>query len=266
MGGAERWIDSDCVFKVRTSWPEVPLSPYKERIILCDEMGDLHALLAAYSDSIEFVDTRNLVEASRELQDCPAHAVILNTVSSNNLESVIRQARIEIPDTPIIGCSLPPRIDHASVAGATKRLTKPVRQIDLEGTIESINPAAKRILIVDDNPDVLLLFKRMLITYDNTVDVMMATNGAEALQEMRTQLPDLVLLDIIMPVMDGWQVLEQQQQDEAIKNIPVVVMSAEDVVEQTKSDVLMTTMGTGLSVSQVLHCSVQLSKLLFEPS
>jgi len=266
VGGAERWLDSDWVFKERTSRPQVPQSPYKERIVLCDETGDLHALFAAYSDSIEFVDTRNLSEASHELQDCPAHAVILNTVSPDNLALVIEQARVEIPDTLIIGCSLPPRVDHAYTAGATKRLTKPVRQVDLEETIQSINPSAKRILIVDDNPDVLQLFKRMLIIYNNTVEVTMASNGGEALHEMRTHPPDLVLLDIVMPVMDGWQVLEQQRQDEAIKNIPIVVMSAEDVIEQTKSDVLMTTMGTGLSVSQVLHCSVQLSKLLFESS
>ncbi|MBN1995128.1 MAG: hybrid sensor histidine kinase/response regulator [Anaerolineae bacterium] len=263
--GPARWVDDDWVFRERTSWPKVSPSPYKQRVVLCDETGDLYPLFTTYADDIEFVDAQNLSQTRQELQECPAHAVILNSISPNHLKIMVEQARQEIPDTPIIGCSLPPRADHALKSGAIGRLIKPVRQSNLEEAIQKIDSPVKRVLVVDDAPDVVQLFSRMLHIYDDTLEIITAADGKEALHQLRAHLPDLVLLDIILPDVDGWQVLANKAQDEAIKDIPVIVVSAEDLVEQTKSEVLLATMGAGLSVSQVLRCSLQLSELLFEP-
>jgi CheY-like chemotaxis protein/anti-sigma regulatory factor (Ser/Thr protein kinase) len=265
VAGAGRWIDDDWVFRERTSWPNLPKLPYKQRVILCDETDNLYALFTAYFDDIEFVDTDDLAQVEQELQHSPAHAVILNTISPRNLELMVEQARSEISDTPIIGCSLPPRVDHAVAAGATGRLIKPVRQADLEAMMETVGPVS-RVLVVDDNPDILQLFRRMLHIYDDTLEILTASSGEAALNELHLRQPDLMLLDIVLPDLDGWQVLEHIKKDGAIKNMPVIVVSAEDILEQTMSDVLLATMGQGLSINQVLRCSLQLSKLLLEPS
>ncbi|MBN1217909.1 MAG: hybrid sensor histidine kinase/response regulator [Anaerolineae bacterium] len=260
-----RWIDNDWVFRERTAWPKVPTLPYKQRVVLCDETGNLHALFAGYGDEIEFIDTKNLAQASEAVQDFPAHAVILNSEPAANLALMIDQARQQIPDTPVIGCSLPIRVDHTLKTGAIGRLIKPVRQADLEEVLQTIETPVKRVLVVDDNPDVLQLFKRMLHIYNEAWEVVLAANGEEALQQLHTHPPDLVLLDIILPDVNGWQILEQKERDEATRDIPVIVVSAEDLVEQATSDLLVASMGEGLSVNQVMRCSLQLSKLLFEP-
>jgi len=56
-----------------------------------------------------------------------------------------------------------------------------------------------------------------------------AANGREALAYLRThENPDLILLDLMMPVMDGWEFRREQQRDAAIANVPVIVLSALD--------------------------------------
>jgi signal transduction histidine kinase/CheY-like chemotaxis protein len=264
--GPERWVSEDWVFLERAGWPNVPKLPYKRRVLICDDTEVLYPIFTHYSDEIEFVDTRNLAQASQEAHRCPAHAVILNTTSPRQLESLLAQARSEIPDTPIIGCAVPPRIDYALNAGAVAHLIKPIRQADLEKVLRAIDAPVSRALVVDDNTDVLELFVRMLSIHDKTLHVTTAASGPAALAELRNRPPDLVFLDIVMPGMDGWQVLEHKGRDKTAKDIPVVIISAEDSAEQIgTSEVLLATMGRGLSANQILSCSLQLSKLLLEP-
>jgi signal transduction histidine kinase/CheY-like chemotaxis protein len=264
--GPERWVSEDWVFLERADWPSLPKLPYKRRVLICDDAGVLYPQFSRYSDEIEFVDTRNLAETSQEARRCPAHAVIVNTTSPRQLEALLAKARSEIPDTPIIGCAVPPRIDYALDAGAIAHLIKPIRQADLEKVLRAIDSPVKRVLVVDDDPDVLELFVRMLSIYDKTLQIATAASGPDALVELRNRPPDLVFLDIVMPAMDGWQVLEHKGRDKVAKDIPVVIISAEDSAEQIgTSEVLLASMGKGLSTNQILCCSLQLSKLLLEP-
>jgi DNA-binding response OmpR family regulator len=66
-----------------------------------------------------------------------------------------------------------------------------------------------KILIVDDEPDILLMLRMSL--EDEGHDVVMAADGQMALDRMAEHRPDLVLLDVMMPVLDGWGVLEQRR-------------------------------------------------------
>jgi CheY-like chemotaxis protein len=259
-------VSEDWVWLERTSWPKVPKLPYQERLVICDETSNLFSLLTHYSDEIEFVDTKSLSQAIQELKNCPAHAVILNTASPNKLEPLVERARQEIPDTPIIGCSLPPQVDYALDVGAVDYLVKPITRAGLEEAIQKVDTPVQRVLVVDDNPDIRQLFTRMLSIYDDTLEIVTASSGEEALNELSSRPPDLVLLDIMLPDIDGWQILEYKGQNEAIRNIPVIVISTQSPAEQSMtSDVLLATIGQGLSVSKLLRCSLQFSKLLLTP-
>lgn len=85
------------------------------------------------------------------------------------------------------------------------------------------------LLVVDDNELNRDLLSRRLIQQGHKVS--MATNGREALEKMRTQLFDLILLDIMMPEMDGYQVLEAMKADEQLRHVPVIVISAVEEIE-----------------------------------
>jgi CheY-like chemotaxis protein len=80
------------------------------------------------------------------------------------------------------------------------------------------------ILIVDDDPAIRDVVTDILEMSDYHVKT--ARNGAEALDEVRVDRPAAVLLDLMMPVMDGWEFLRQYRCDEPVMPIPVVIMSA----------------------------------------
>ena len=259
-------IREDWVWVERTSRAKLPGLPSRPRVVICDETGDLYPALTRYSDDVEFVDVRSLAQVTRELQECPAHAVVLNAVSPDNLWPLVERAGPEMPDTPVIGCAVPPQMERAWKVGAVNYLIKPVTRPVLEEAIRAVGKPVRRVLVVDDDPDVLQLFTRMLQTCDGTLEVMTASSGEQALAELRGSLPDLVLLDIIMPEVNGWQVLAAKSQDDAIKDIPVILVSAQNPREQPlASRALLVTMGEGLSLSKVLRCSLELSALLLQP-
>lgn len=82
----------------------------------------------------------------------------------------------------------------------------------------------KRVLIVDDNTDLRALF-RAILTFGG-YDVVEAENGRAGVSAARATRPDLVLMDIAMPVMDGWEAVRRLKADEDTRTIPVCALSA----------------------------------------
>jgi two-component system sensor histidine kinase/response regulator len=91
-----------------------------------------------------------------------------------------------------------------------------------------INNMIQTILVVDDTPDNLRLLVGMLT--DKGYKVRPAPNGARALATVQKELPDLILLDIMMPEMDGYEVCRQLKADERTRDVPVIFISALDEV------------------------------------
>jgi len=240
----------------------------KPRVIICDGTGSLYPEFVRCSNEneIELVDTRDLAQAAREFQRCPAHAIVLNTPVSDDLWSLVETACREAPDTAIIACSVPRPAKRAVDAGALGHLIKPVTRADLEKAIQALGKPVRRVLVVDDDPDVLQLFTRMLHACDDALEIVTAASGEQALEELRRMSPDLMLLDIVMPDVDGWRVLELMSQDEEIGNVPTFFVSAQDPADQSPvSKFLLATMDDGLSLSNLLRCSLEISTLLLKP-
>ncbi len=86
-----------------------------------------------------------------------------------------------------------------------------------------MDPPRKKILIVDDEELVLLTHKRHVTRAG--FDVALAHSGPEALQKIRDEVPDLVLLDIIMPQMSGFEVCRRLRADERTRHIPIIMVT-----------------------------------------
>ena len=80
------------------------------------------------------------------------------------------------------------------------------------------------VLIVEDDPDIREFMELLLA--DAGYDTMTAENGSRALERMRARRPCLVLLDLAMPVMDGWEFRERQLADPELAKVPVVCITA----------------------------------------
>jgi len=82
----------------------------------------------------------------------------------------------------------------------------------------------KHIVCIEDEPEMIDLIR--LILGRRGFDVHGAPGGKEGLKMMREILPDLVLLDLMMPEMDGWQVYQQMKADESMRSFPVIIVTA----------------------------------------
>lgn len=92
-----------------------------------------------------------------------------------------------------------------------------------------------KILIVDDEPEIRFLTRKMLEKAG--YEVMEAGNGEEGLRLLKKEKPDLILLDVMMPGLKGWEVCGRIKADERLRNIPVAmftVRTAEDDIEKSR--------------------------------
>jgi len=116
-------------------------------------------------------------------------------------------------------------------------LTKPVdspeliqalaRQgLDIDSLVQE-----KTILLVDDEPVILEMHARIIQVQFPACRVLRAQNGREALDIIRLELPELILLDLMMPELDGFGVLEAMRTDEITRNIPVIVLTGQVLTE-----------------------------------
>lgn len=86
-----------------------------------------------------------------------------------------------------------------------------------------------RILVAEDNPDNLLTMKAVLKDHYN---VSIAVNGEEVLQKVYIEKPDLILLDIGLPKIDGYQILSKLKEDQQTKSIPIIAVTARAMREE----------------------------------
>ena len=81
-----------------------------------------------------------------------------------------------------------------------------------------------RVLIVDDDPDMVMVLGMLMKV--NGITALKAFGGVEGLEKARTDKPDVILLDIMMPDMDGYEVMKELRSDKTTKGIPVVFLTA----------------------------------------
>ena len=93
-----------------------------------------------------------------------------------------------------------------------------------ERTREQEGAAMQRILIVDDEPNIVLALE--LLMKKEGYEVYTAGDGERALQSAREFHPDLILLDIMMPIVDGYEVCQKIRADDALKDISIIMLTA----------------------------------------
>jgi CheY-like chemotaxis protein len=226
----------------------------------------LQRLFSRYLDGFEVCPVQNMDQAIQELNRSPAQALIVNTPSLK--QGPISMERIDdLPfGTPAVACWVPGEDEVAQRLGVVRYLVKPVTQDMLFSALEELGDGIENVLLVDDTREVLQLFARMLSSAEEGYRVLRATDGEQALDLLRKRQPDVMLLDLIMPGIDGLQVLEEKSQDPSIREIPVIVVSSRDPAgEAIVSDRLTVTRSGGLSVRRLL-AGIQAVSQVMSPS
>jgi CheY-like chemotaxis protein len=127
---------------------------------------------------------------------------------------------------PVIRCPLPAADELAARLGVADYLVKPISRETLLAAIDRIEPSPRTILVVDDDRPFARLLTRMLSSGPRRYEVRTAADGRDGLAKMEATAPDLVLLDLSMPGLDGAGVLERMRADPRLAATPVIMLSA----------------------------------------
>ena len=135
----------------------------------------------------------------------------------------------ETKDIPVIMQTVLDERNFAYALGASSYLKKPVHRNALAEALQAltINTAGHEVLIVDD--DEAANQRLMAMLHRDGWNCRMALNGVEAMKALAEHVPDLVLIDLIMPEMDGYAFIREVRKNPELDALPLVVMTAEDV-------------------------------------
>jgi signal transduction histidine kinase/CheY-like chemotaxis protein len=260
---AQRWVTPYHQPEVAPRRSKAPPPVVRPRFVLLDRGDALERMFNRQFDDVEIENVDDLDGAIAALARLPSQALVINRATTGI--SAVRVREIErIPyDTPVMVCRVAGDDTAARRLGVGAYLLKPVSRDRLLKSLSALGGGIHTVLVVDDDIEVLQLFARILQSSGKDYVVLRARDGRQALEILRERRPDVVLMDLVMPVMDGFQVLREKQQDESIRDIPVIVLSSKDPTgAPIVSESLTVARKGGLSTREMLVCVRALSEIL----
>ena len=250
-------------YRLRTRPSRAPAPEFAPRFVLLEAGNTLQHLFSRYKQDAELMSAKTVEEAIEELNRLPAQGMVVNAPLTAELPAPLSSLASLPYGTPTIGCWVLGEDEIATQLGVIRYFVKPLTSEQLLAALAEMDDQVETILLVDDSPEMLRLLARMLTMAPTTYRVLQATSGARALALLRERHPDLMVLDLAMPGMDGYEVLRVKSADPTIEQIPTIVVSARDPAgELVASSMLTVTRSGGLSARELLACISAISEIL----
>ncbi|MCU6709617.1 response regulator [Paenibacillus sp. J5C_2022] len=209
------------------------------RILLIDDEPSNEQLLRHYLSSegwqLSFADSgEEGLRLSRELQP---HVILLDILMpAMDGWSVLSRLKTDpvLSGIPVIIVSMTDDKKQGFSLGASEFITKPVDRAQLVATIDRYIPNrnAQRVLVIEDDATTNEMMAKLL--QKEGYQVSQSYNGRNAIAYMQTEVPGLILLDLMMPEMDGFQFLAELRKRDAWRTIPVIVITAKTITVQER--------------------------------
>ncbi len=213
----------------------------KPLIMIVDDEGPAKELLASYlSPDYRIVTASSGAEALEKAQLLRPDAITLDVLMSggNGFETLarLRQTR-EFAGTPIIIVSIVDEQRVGFALGAADYLIKPIRRPLLLETLRKHVPSQPddddSILLVDDDPKTLELLSETLRSAG--YETQSVQSGERALEVLSSKMVSAVMLDLLMPGMDGFEVIQHLRKEPTLKNLPIFVMTGKTLTSEESS-------------------------------
>ena len=195
-------------------------------------------IVQRYGGAMESVTDAEAFDAMHALARAEGLAVEPSAaVAFAGAEKLIQQGLIHGDDRVVVNCSghtfpVEKHIlgDEWHVDLQLEENLQPAPREGLHSALDCLDERTTSVLVVDDNPDDVMLIRRLL-TAKKAYRIFQAADGAAGLAEARLRRPDLIVLDLTMPRLDGFSMLEQLKSDAVTRHIPVIVVSARDITD-----------------------------------
>ncbi|MBD2745464.1 response regulator [Microvirga sp. BT688] len=215
-----------------------PLGRGRRALIIDDEATSreiLRQILMREGFEVSTAESgRRGVEIAREIRP----SVITLDVLMPDLDgwSTLQQLKRDpdLQDIPVIMVTIVDEENQAYALGAAAYLTKPVNRESLLKALAACRAdhASSRVLVVEDDPHTRGWLARIL--REDGWEVAEAENGRVALDRLPLVKPDIILLDLIMPEMDGFELVDEIRRSEEMRHLPLIVLTAADVDEEAQ--------------------------------
>ncbi|HIE39666.1 MAG TPA: response regulator, partial [Anaerolineae bacterium] len=182
---------------------------------------------------IGLTDAARVLEEAKRLKP---HAITLDVMMpEKDGWQVIQELKAD-PETchiPVVMCTIVSEEGRGMSLGAADYLVKPILEQDLLAALDRLDREAGRhlVLVVDDQEEDRKLLRRMIESQDG-YEVVEADSGQEAIRLIRRVRPQLIVLDLMMPEVDGFAVLEAVKADETTRSIPIIVVTAKELTAE----------------------------------
>lgn len=208
-----------------------------------------------YLDGYEVVSVPSADEIGRLSEERSVAAVLLTGSGAMDAWRRAEELRARLPETPVVVCPLPIRRRIVAELGDVDYLVKPVLKEQIGRALRFGDAVARDVLVVDDDPDMVDLVERTVRSLAPEATVRGAYGGEEGLAALLERPPDLLFLDLVMPGLDGYAVLERVRSDAALGSaVRVVLITAQDAgAQETTAEVLGFTREGGLSGPELLR-------------
>jgi signal transduction histidine kinase/DNA-binding response OmpR family regulator len=205
------------------------------KILVIDERRDTYdALTAALRDDYVLLWAATGAEGLNFAEIHKPSLILLDVILSDwdGWEVLQRlKSNSETAHIPVIINSMVENRSLALSLGASGYVTKPATEDEIRDAIEKLAiPPSRLVLVVDDDPDFRSFVCEVL--EQASYDVLQAEDGRQAMDLMKTEVPDLVLLDLMMPYVDGFMVLAFMAQQQNLREVPVLIATAIDLPQE----------------------------------
>jgi len=211
-----------------------------KRVLVIDDDPNVHRLIerTLKDEGVTLHFALNAEEGLRLAKETKPTVITLDVMMPQTdgwsvLSSL--KADPELAKIPVIMLTIIGEKELGFALGASEYLIKPIDRNLLILTLRKYvsDGTASRVLIVEDDKSLRDMLRRMLETEKWIVDD--AVHGADALKKIGMQIPSVILLDLLMPVMDGFEVLAELHKHEEWRRIPVVVITGMDLSQADRA-------------------------------
>ncbi|MGH2458266.1 MAG: ATP-binding protein [Chloroflexota bacterium] len=223
-------------------------------VAVFDPEGDTARVLDRYLDGYRVRRVKSFSQVAQLQAAADLRALIVTSTVDQEAWSEYQHANPSLRAIPTLFCPLRTRQAIAETLGAIDYLVKPVSKSQLTRTLGRLRQPIRRLALIEDDPEMRLLLSRMLRARSRGCLIAEAEDGASGLDLLRRERPDVVLLDLLMPGLDGYTVLQALHHDEALHDIPVVVISAKGSNEGVTASMIGISRPDGLSVGEATAC------------
>lgn len=213
-----------------------------DRILIVEDDDDTAMLIAAYLDSAgyETARARNGIEALEQARTLRPQGITLDVMMPEMdgwtfLEALAREDLLR--EIPVIVLSVVNDIRQGWSLGASAVLTKPVRGDELYGALAKLNilphtSSPLHVLVVDDDPKAVQVVSGYLTSLGH--EVIEAYGGVRGIELASEEVPDLIILDLMMPEVTGFTVVERLRENPRTHDIPIIILTAKIVTEEER--------------------------------